>query len=53
MSVKIAQPTAEDAKKYPREYAIFTQIPGALHGSVKSEVGISVTRSWRCQSSMP
>ncbi|CAL5224213.1 g6859 [Coccomyxa viridis] len=37
MSVKIAQPTAEDAKKYPREYAIFTQIPGALHGSVKSE----------------
>ena len=40
MSVKVAQPTAADAKTYPREYAIYSIIPGASSGAVKSEVSL-------------
>ena len=38
MAIKIAKPSDAEAKKYPREFAIYTQIPGALSGSVSSEV---------------
>ncbi|CAK0785409.1 hypothetical protein CVIRNUC_008618 [Coccomyxa viridis] len=37
MSVKVAQPTAAEAKTYPREYAIYSILPGASSGTVKSE----------------
>jgi len=38
MAIKIAKPSDAEAKQYPREYAIYTQIPGAMNGSVSSEV---------------
>ena len=42
MAIKIAKPSDADAKQYPREYAIYTQIPGAMNGSVSSEVRPSI-----------
>lgn len=38
MSIKISKPSDADAKSFPREYAIYTQIPGSVSGSVSSEV---------------
>ena len=38
MAIKIAKPSDAEARKYPREFAIYTQIPGALSGSMISEV---------------
>ena len=38
MAIKIAKPSDAEAKQYPREYAIYTQIPGAMNGAVSSEV---------------
>ena len=47
MAIKIAKPSDAEAKKYPREFAIYTQIPGALSGSVSSEVRAALkTRSY-------
>jgi cinnamyl-alcohol dehydrogenase len=33
--VEISQPTAEAARQWPREFALFTQLPGAESGSVE------------------
>ncbi len=38
MTIKISLPSDADAKQYPREYAIYTQIPGSKTGSVTAEV---------------
>lgn len=35
---RIGRPTPEEVAQYPREYAVFTQIPGALEGSVEAKV---------------
>lgn len=36
--VRIAQPTPDEITKFPREFAVFTQIPGARMGKVDVEV---------------
>lgn len=47
MAIKIAKPSDAEAKQYPREFAIYTQIPGALSGSMSSEVRAALkTRSY-------
>ena len=35
---RIGRPTPEEVAEYPREYAVFTQIPGALEGNVEPKV---------------
>ena len=42
MSIKISLPSDADAKKYPREYALYTQIPGSKTGSVTAEVSTAI-----------
>ncbi len=37
-TVRVAQPTAADIAKFPREFAIFSQIPGAGTGQVDQQV---------------
>ena len=36
--IKVSKPASEEVAKYPREYTVFTQIPGALDGEVEAEV---------------
>ncbi len=36
--VRIAQPTSDEIAKFPREFAVYTQIPGARTGKVDVEV---------------
>ena len=38
--IKVSKPASEDVAKYPREYTVFTQIPGALDGEVEAEVRV-------------
>ena len=36
--ITITKPEQKDVTAFPREYAIYTQIPGALDGKVEAEV---------------
>lgn len=39
----VTQPTADEIAKFPREFALFTQIPGAQTGKIDAEVNIHCT----------
>ena len=40
--ITVSKPEQKDVSAFPREYAIYTQIPGALDGKVDSEVRLVV-----------